>query len=50
MVIIKVQTSNGLEAQTMLKISEPESGLDNRNVNTRFTKIRTLVSDTLKER
>ena len=49
-VTIKVQTPNGLEAQTVLKISEPESGLDNRNVNVRFARIRSLASDTLNER
>ena len=49
-VTIKVQTPNGLEAQTVLNINEPESGLDNRNVNVRFARIRSLASDTLNER
>ena len=49
-VTIKVNTLNGLEAQTILKVCEAESGLDNRNVNERFSKIRTLVSDTLNGR
>lgn len=49
-VTIKVKTLNGLEAQTVMNVNQPESGLDNRNVNTRFAKIRSLVSDTLNEK